>query len=125
MNENQISVGKGKYKIDLTAITTADGFIITIVGGEKPHVGAVAISIPRPSLKNSSKISTTTSVFTLIGHKDDVLAKPAAEKLAKKLKQTVVVVAGVHIDEASEEEIKELTTNSMQGIRLFLKKAKK
>jgi hypothetical protein len=36
----------------LFALKTFEGLIILATGGEKPHVGAVAIAIPRPSLKN-------------------------------------------------------------------------
>ena len=90
----------------------------------KPHVGAVAIGIPRPSLKDSSKLSATTSVFTLVGHKDDEVARPVAERLAKELNQTVVVVTGVHIEGAKEDDIRKLTYNSMQAVEVFLEKIK-
>jgi len=119
-----LSIGKGRYRVDLTAIITMDGLIISILGGEKPHVGAVAISIPRPSLKDPSKLSATTSVFTLLGHKDDEVARLASERLAKELNQTVVVVAGVHIEGAENEDIKKLIYNSKQAIEVFLEKIK-
>lgn len=125
LREVKVSVGEGKHRVDLTTIITMEGLIAIIVGGNKSHVGAVAIGIPRPSLKDSSKFSATTSVFTLVGHKDDELARPAAEKLAKELNQVVVVVAGVHIKNASNKDIKKLTYNSMQTIQEFLREVKK
>lgn len=108
----ELSTGKGRYKVHLVGIPTDDGLIIAILGGDKPHVGAVAIGVPRPSLKKPSKLSATSSVFTLPAHKDDEIAKPIAEIIAKKLNQTTVVVAGVHIEKASKLEIRELLANA-------------
>jgi len=125
MKEKRVSIGKGRYKIDLTAIITMDGLVVSIVGGDKPHVGAIAVGIPRPSLRDPSKLSATTSVFTLVGHKDDEVARPVAERLVKGLNQTVVVVAGMHIEGAEKEDIRKLIHNSMQAAEVFLRKMKK
>jgi len=124
MKEKRVSVGKGKYRINLIAIITMDGLIVNILGGEKPHVGAIAIGLPRPSLMDPSRLSATTSVFTLVGHKDDEVARPAAERLAEELNQTVVVVAGMHIERAKDEDIRKLTRNSMQAVEFFLRNFK-
>jgi hypothetical protein len=110
--------------VNLIATITMDGLIVNIVGGEKPHVGAVALGIPRPSLRNSSKPSATTSVLTVTGHKDDEVARPAAEILARELDQTAVVVAGLHIEDATEEDLKKLTNNSMRAVQSLLNEMK-
>lgn len=102
-----------------------EALIVSILGGEKPHVGAVAISIPRPSLKYPEKISSSTSIFTLIGHKEDELVKPVAELLVKELKRTTIVIAGIHVKNASEGDIKKLVDNSMKSIEKLIKKIKK
>jgi hypothetical protein len=124
MREKRVSVGKGRYVVDLTATITMDGLIVCIVGGEKPHVGAVALGIPRPSLKNSNRLGATISVLTVTGHKDDEVARPAAEILARELNQAVVVVAGLHIENAKDEDLRKLTRNSKQAIERFLKEFK-
>lgn len=121
----KLSTGKGKYKVHLIGIPTEYGLIITILGGEKPHVGAVAVGVPRPSLKDPSKLSATSSVFTLSSHKDDEIAKPMAEKIAKKLNQTTVVVAGVHVEKASKLEIRELLTNAKKAGNEFIRRFSK
>lgn len=119
------SVGNGKYKITAVGFPTYDGTVVLILGGEKPHVGAIAIGVPRPSLKKHNKISTTSSVFTLTGHKDDQIARPAAEKLATALKEVVVVVAGIHVEEATKEDIKILVRNSMKAVDKLKKRLSK
>jgi len=119
------SFGAKRFNIKSIAIVTKEGLIVCVLGGEKPHVGAVAISIPRPSLKDPKKLSSSTSIFTLVGHKEDELVKPIAELLVKELNQTTVVVAGVHVENATEEDIKRLVNNSMKSIDRLIKKLKK
>lgn len=116
------SFGKGKYKIRSIATVTSQGITVCLVGGQKPHVGAVSIGIPRQSLRDPSKISVSSSVFTLTGHKDDEIARPVSEKISKELNQVVVVVAGIHVDKATEEDIKRLTSNSMHAVEILVRK---
>ena len=62
-----------------------------------PHsIGAVAAAQPRPSLADPMRTSATASVFAYVGHKEDDLAKHAAETLAAALGTRVVVSAGIH-----------------------------
>ena len=122
IRKEHVSFGRGEHRIDLFATITPDGLVATIVGGKRPHVGAVAVGIPRPSLAEPSRLSVTSSVLTLIGHKDDEVARPIAEKLAKGLNKTSVVVAGMHIEGADREDIKTLKSNSVQAARIFLNK---
>ena len=121
-----VSAGEGKFRLWATAISTGgEGINVTVVGGEAPHIGAVAVAVPRPSLKDPSQISASTSVYLLVGHKDDALAKPLAERMARALNQPVVVAAGVHIGApdtftASPEEIeKVMKTNEALGKKLI------
>jgi hypothetical protein len=121
-----VSVGEGKYRLWATAVSTGgEGINVTLGGGEVPHLGAVAIAIPRPSLQDPSKVSATTSVYLLVGHKDDALAKPLADRMARALQQPVVVAAGVHLGApgtytVSPEEIKEvLRTNEILAEELI------
>lgn len=118
------SFGESKYKVEAGAVITAKGVIVTVFGGEEPHVGAVAIAVPRPSLVETNKISSTSSVYTLIGHKDDDIAKPAAGMLARELNEVVVVIVGIHVDDATEEEIKILINNSQKVIEKLLENIK-
>mgnify|MGYP007042363288 CR=1 FL=1 len=117
-----LSVGNGKHRVNLSATYTMDGLTVTIVGGEKPHVGSIAVAVPRPSLEDPSKISATVSVFNLVGHKDDEIARPAAERLAKELRQPIVVVAGTHVQNAKDEDVQKLLRNSMQAVEEFARK---
>jgi hypothetical protein len=112
-NIQEFSAGSEKHRVYLTLYLTAGGAVAILDGGEKPHIGAVAIAVSRPSLKDRTVRSTTSSVFTLVGHKDDEIARPMAERLAKALNRTTIVTCGVHVDHATEQDIELLKSNSM------------
>jgi hypothetical protein len=76
-----------------------------LLTGGKPHIGAVGIAQARPSLRDPQETSSTGSVFTLLGHKEDSIAKKMAEDLSRKLRRNVVVVAGMHWDDLREQDI--------------------
>lgn len=80
-------------------------------GGDKPHIGTVIISQPRSSMRDSNVTSCTTSVINRLSHKDDSIITPIAEAICKKTDSMVVASGGVHIDNASEEDIKRLIHN--------------
>jgi len=101
----QLNEGEEKYCVNITATITDDGLMVHLTGGDRPHVGAVVMSLPRPSLENPSEISCTSYVLPRFGHKDDEVAKPLAEKLARHYNTTVVVVAGIHIKNADKSDI--------------------
>ncbi|MBI5375762.1 MAG: hypothetical protein HZA77_10015 [Candidatus Schekmanbacteria bacterium] len=112
---NNFSIGRGRAKLDFSVIILGNDISISISGGTKPHVGAVALSIPRPSLKNNEKMSSTTSLLAVTGHKDDEVAKSVAEKVASSTGKTVVTIAGIHIDNASVKEIEAIRKNAELG----------
>jgi len=103
-----LTCGEGKFTMKAVVCFALKGINIYLGGGEIPHVGTVVVSQPRPSLKNKGKISCTTSVFNILGHKDDEIAVPMAEEICKKTNQVVVVTAGVHIENATMEGIDRL-----------------
>jgi hypothetical protein len=105
-------VEDGIYSLKSVTVVTRRGIHIYLGGGQEAHIGSIAVSLPRTSLKNDSKSSCTTSVFNILTHKDDALAVPLAEDLCRKVHQPVVVTCGVHIENADQEEIDRLVRNS-------------
>lgn len=59
----------------------------------------------RPSLKDPSRVSASTSVLTVLGHKDDIIAQKTAHRLAAALNKNVVVCCGIHLDEITSDEL--------------------
>lgn len=117
----EIQKGTGKYRVTLIAVESGEDISVIIYGGEKPHIGAVSISIARPSLENPDNISSSTSVFTLIGHKEDVIAKEIAESVTKTTKRNTVTIVGLHIDRANKEDIDCLVNNTKESVKQLQK----
>jgi len=115
------TAGVGKCRVDLMVSVTGDGLVAQLYGGDRPHVGAVAISLPRPSLSDAAKVSCNTSVIPILGHKDDEIAKPIAEEIARSFGKPVVVVAGLHVDNAGPEIIKKIVENCYCAVRMLTK----
>jgi hypothetical protein len=114
MAEKEFTLETDTGEYDLTASVRMIGsdLLVAIWGGEKPHIGAVAVAQPRPSLKDPAVTSSSASVICLPGHKEDELAKAAAEILAAALKTQVVVTAGIHWDNLAPEAIQCVVRNS-------------
>lgn len=94
----------GRVAIKMEAVSMGEDYCLVITGGDRPHLGAVALSTPRPSLADSQKLSASTSVLTLVGHKEDDVAKKLAHLFAANLDRHVVVACGVHLDGITKNE---------------------
>lgn len=86
------------FVVEADAVRIGSDILVYIWGGERPHIGAVAAAQPRPSLADPSKISATASVLSYVGHKEDAVAKHAAETIAARFETNVVATAGIHWD---------------------------
>ena len=106
-----------KWEVYLDSYEMGDDLVLILKGGEKYHAGAVAMAIPY-------KKTASTSLISAYGHKDGDVAKPLAEKVAKSLKKTVVLIAGLHIENASKEDIQKLIDNSNKIVEEFLEEYK-
>ena len=124
MNKPQFTIQTREGEYDLTASVRLIGpdLLVAIWGGEKPHIGAIAMAQPRPSLKDPAVTSSTASVFSYVGHKEDELAKAAAEILAATLKTNVVVTAGIHWDNLPPEGIERVVRNSEILVEMILER---
>lgn len=122
--EIRASYGEGRYKINIMAVVTADGISLTVTGGERPHVGALALSVPRPSMSEQA-VSCDTWLCPVPGHKDIEAASFTAENICRKLNQKVSVTAGIHIDNATPEEIKILLDNCKKAVSVVVEEIKK
>lgn len=120
MKTYAVEAGEGKYRVCLTATVTVEGIIINLLGGERPHLGAMVLSIPRPGLADPGKVSCTTSVIPLLGHKDDEAARPVAEMIARATGHPVSVAAGIHVGGAAQGDIALLLVNTDKAAKSLL-----
>ncbi|WP_294787719.1 hypothetical protein [uncultured Eubacterium sp.] len=85
-----------------------EDLLISVEGGQKPHIGCVIKSIPRLSLTGDGSYSASSSVLNLSGHKDEYLCRKLSEQICVACQTTVVCTGGVHIDQITKEEIREI-----------------
>ena len=122
MKKFLLEVSQGRFKIHGFVQQLGQDLLVSIWGGTRPHLGAVGMATPRPSLEDPRKWSATSSNFTFIGHKEDALVKPISEKLAAQWRGNVVVVAGMHWDGMSAREIKSIERLTRRMSDQILKK---
>jgi len=120
--EFKVKTNESAYDLEASVRLIGQDLLVAIWGGEKPHIGAVAIAQPRPSLKDPEVMSATASVICLPGHKEDELAKAVSEILAAALNTPVVVTAGIHWDNISKDGIQRVIENSKILVDLILER---
>ena len=106
--DQTLSLQRGRIRLCLTWTFLGRDLAVTLAGGDQPHIGAVAVSQPRPSLAEGGGPSASTSVITLLGHKEDDLARSIAARLAAHTGAVVSVACGIHLDRALPAELAEI-----------------
>ncbi len=114
MGEHEITKGEGRTRISLSA-QNIRGDVVVSIYNENGHIGAVAVGEYDPKENR-----TSTSVITRLGHKDDVIAQKAAYLFSKHTKKPSCVIAGVHLDNITEEEIQKFLENADSLVKSFL-----
>jgi len=104
------SFGEGKCLVWADILRAGEDLIIFIGGGEKPHIGSISISEGVPFS------------LSLSGHKDYIVSHNAARKIREKIGKRCLIIAGIHVDMASKEEIDLLVANSNRCIELVVSK---
>ena len=102
------SESRGGFEIVAMVYELGSDCLAILYGGTRPHIGAVGMGQVRQSLRDAEQVAATSSVFTYVGHKEDVVAKAMSEDLTRRLGRNTVVVAGIHWDGLSEEGIKNI-----------------
>ncbi|MDR1571002.1 MAG: hypothetical protein LBS32_00590 [Clostridiales Family XIII bacterium] len=105
MGTTALTEGDAPFRIGARVSGAGDGVQLYIGGGDAPHIGSVAVSLPRPSLDGSEDMSCTTSVYNILGHKDDRIAVMFAEAFCREFGCVAVAAAGVHVDGAGPGDI--------------------
>ena len=124
MTGYRIKVKEGRFAIEAHIEEIGPDLLVSIRGGSKPHIGAIGMATPRPSLKDSKRWSATSSNLTFIGHKEDLLVKRISEELAAQLKRHVVVVAGLHWEGVTSRELEAIESLTEKLVLRILKKLK-
>ena len=115
MTKYELTKGEGRTKVNLLANDMGSDLVVSIYN-ENAHIGAVAIGE-----YDYKKQRASVSVITRLGHKDDVIAQQAAKVISKASKKPVCVIAGIHLDNITQDEIDKILTNSEIAVKEFIK----
>ena len=96
-----ITSGEGKFKVWLRQLKIGEDRIYILGGGEKPHIGGLVICQP---YKKPQSIS-------LESHYDYIVLEIIANAACRKYNKTSVAIGGIHIENASKEDIDRLIKN--------------
>lgn len=99
---------RGRIVLRLTCVRMGRDLNVSLAGGDREHIGAVALAQARPSLSDPGRTSSSVSVLAILGHKEDELARGIASGLAAALGVTVCVACGIHLDGLTPEEMAEV-----------------
>lgn len=114
MTSYEVTRGEGRTGVSLKAERLGDDMVVTIFN-QAAHIGAVAVGEYDHASSRAS-----VSVVTRVGHKDDALACQAAHDISKATRKPVCVIAGVHLDDISAEEIARCVENSRLAVAELL-----
>lgn len=117
-----VSEAEGRFEVFAKVFEIGPDCLVILWGGTRPHVGAVGMAQVRPSLRDPNKRAASSSVFTFVGHKEDMAAKMMSEELAKRLGRNTVVAAGIHWDDLTDIEIEIITKLSQSILEDIVKK---
>jgi hypothetical protein len=120
--EFTVQTQTGAYDLHAAVRLIGNDILVAIWGGERPHIGAVAMAQPRASLKDPSLTSASTSVYCFLGHKEDAMANAVATQIASRLKTPTVVTAGIHWDNLDEQGIGTVQANSLLLTELIVRR---
>lgn len=119
MLTNKINYGQDKMVVEVNYGFVGSDLQVVITAG-KSHIGATALAVPCQT--TAEGVTASVSVMTAPGHRDDVVAGKAALDLCKAMRCNVGVTAGLHIDNATQEEIMTLVTNVKDAVNILIKK---
>jgi hypothetical protein len=106
-----ISAGEGRYSVRLESYAIGKDRLVVITGGEEEHIGSATLIEAKGHLQTMIKK----------GHQDHVISEKTANMIYDKMGEDLLVICGIHIDDASKEEIDILVYNAQMCVDIFLK----
>ena len=100
-------IGEGRYKVWLEKKQLDNGLVYILGGGEKSHIGGLVYKEP----------NAQAQIIKVQGHYDLEVLLPIAEAASAKYNRPVAVTGGIHIDNATKDEIEILINNCKELLK--------
>ncbi len=88
-----------------------DDILLIITGGDKPHIGACVLT-------NQTQSKSIAYKF----HKDDIALNLMALKLKKHTRKNICIIGGIHVDNITPKQIKQVLKMTKQLTKKIIKK---
>ncbi|MBC7120355.1 MAG: hypothetical protein H5T33_02060 [Candidatus Methanosuratus sp.] len=105
-----VKFGEGRYQIVAEALKAGGDLLVFVGGGEKPHIGGLSLSDP-----SASAVS-----LSIPFHKDFVVSHQVSEKISRATGRRCLAVVGIHVENATKEEISILVRNALACADLLI-----
>ncbi len=115
-----------KFNIEAQIVPVGNDVCVIVSGGDAPHIGAVSQGVYDCGIGAARRESNPknnglygkkemfnlcegqTATLVLPAHKEGLISEMLAEKLSSELEKNITVLCGIHLDNISKEEIKEI-----------------
>ncbi len=112
--------GQGAHLVSIAVeVTNGNGICAFLFGGNRPHVGGVAVAVPRKK-SSGEDLTCDISQICVPGHKDVYAAAEVARIIALESGEVTSVTAGIHMDNASKDDILQLMENARKATKAWL-----
>lgn len=101
----ELTTRRGRIALRLTWQRLGEDLCVTLSGGDRPHIGAMALHVPG---------TTPAAVLTVPRHRETELAQEVADRLGERLGVTVGVLCGIHVDSLRAEELTDVLAMSRE-----------
>lgn len=116
MKNATVAVGDGDMRVTLEAATTdGQGLCCFLYGGTLPHVGGQALACPGVAVRDRQLSRCDLWTATVPGHRDVEVAAAVARRLCLAYDEPVSVTAGIHVDDATPEQVQTLYDNCLRA----------
>ncbi len=92
---------EGRYRVWVDKHSIGDDIVLLVGGGEKPHIGGIVVCKP----------NEPAYILSLPKHRDVEALELIASIVSKKYNTTCTAIGGIHIDNATKDEIKRILDN--------------
>ena len=100
--KHEMTDGEDRMQINLSAYYLGRDIIIQLYNNNA-HLGTVAMGE-----YDHEEARASVSVITRPGHRDNVIAQKIALMVSKQIKGPTCVIAGIHIDNITKDEIDQI-----------------
>ena len=118
MTNLELREGKGRTQILLNGFSTQNGYIIHLKDQNGGHIGVC--SIIEPYTNSKGKIGVNISMLSISSHRDYELVE-YFKPVVLELNVIICLIIGIHIKDATADEILEIIENT----KLIAEKLKK